>query len=43
MIIPVIIEDTGDVTRSLRNNLEVVPGKHTIDSLQKQLYWENHT
>jgi predicted Ser/Thr protein kinase len=26
---------TGRVTRSLRKNLEAVPGKHSIDSLQK--------
>ena len=35
MIIPVIIGATGIVTRSLRKNLEAVPGKHPIDSLQK--------
>jgi hypothetical protein len=34
-IIPVIIGANGIVTRSLRKNLEVVPGKHSIDSLQK--------
>jgi hypothetical protein len=34
-IIPVIIGATGIVTRSLRKNLEPVPGKHSIDSLQK--------
>jgi len=34
-IIPVIIGATGIVTRNLRKNLEVVPGKHKIDSLQK--------
>ena len=34
-IIPVIIGDTGIVTRSFRKNLEAVPGKHSIDSLQK--------
>jgi hypothetical protein len=34
-IIPVIIEATGIVTRSLRKNLEAVPGKHSIDSRQK--------
>jgi len=33
--IPVITGDTGMVTRSLRKNLEAVPGKHSIDSLQK--------
>ena len=34
-IIPVIIGATGMVTRSLRKNLEAVPGKYSIDSLQK--------
>jgi hypothetical protein len=34
-IIPVIIGATGTVTRSLMKNLEAVPGKHSIDSLQK--------
>ena len=34
-IIPVIIGATGIVTRNLKTNLEAVPGKHSIDSLQK--------
>ena len=34
-IIPVIVGATGIVTRSLKKNLEAVPGKHSIDSLQK--------
>ena len=34
-IIPVIIGATGIATRSLRKNLEAVPGIHSIDSLQK--------
>jgi len=34
-IILVIIGATGIVTRSLRKNLEAVPGIHSIDSLQK--------
>jgi len=34
MIIPIIIAATGIVTRSLRKNLEAVPGKHSRDSLQ---------
>jgi len=34
-IIPVIIGANGIVTRSLRKNLEEMPGKHSIDSLQK--------
>ena len=34
-IIPIIIGATRIATRSLRKNLETVPGKHSIDSLQK--------
>jgi len=34
-IVPVIIGTTGIVTRSLRKNLETIPEKHSIDSLQK--------
>jgi len=30
----IIIGATGIVTRSLRKNLEAVPGKHSIDALQ---------
>ena len=35
IIIIIIIIITVIVTRSLRKNLEAVPGKHSIDSLQK--------
>jgi len=34
-ITPIITGTTGIVTRSLRKNLEIIPGKHSIDSLQK--------
>ena len=34
-IIPERIGTTGIVTRSLRKNLEAIPGKHSTDSLQK--------
>jgi len=34
-IVPVIIGATGIVTRSLKKNLETIPGKHSIDSLQE--------
>ena len=34
-IIPVIIGATGIVTRSLRKNVKAVPGKQSVDSLQK--------
>jgi hypothetical protein len=33
--LPVIVGATGIVTRSLRKNLEAVPGRHSTDSLQK--------
>jgi len=42
-IVPVIIGATGIVTRSLKKKLETIPGKHSIDSLQRQLYLEHHT
>jgi len=32
-IIPVITGATGIVTRSLKKNLEAVPGKHSIDEM----------
>ena len=34
-IIPVIIVATGIVTRSLKKNLQAIPGTHSIDFLQK--------
>ena len=34
-IIIIITGATGIVTRSLRKNLETVPGKHSIDSIHK--------
>jgi hypothetical protein len=34
-IILVVIGATGIVTRGLRKNSEAIPGKHSIDSLQK--------
>jgi hypothetical protein len=35
VIIPVVTGATGMVTRGLQTNLEAIPGKHSIDSLQK--------
>jgi hypothetical protein len=35
MIIPVIIGATGVVKKGLKKNLEAIPGKCSIDSLQK--------
>jgi hypothetical protein len=37
VIIPVIIRDIGTVTKGLKKNLEAIPGKYSIDSLQRQL------
>ena len=34
-ITPIIIGATGIVTRSLGKSLEAIPGKHSVDSLQK--------
>jgi hypothetical protein len=34
-VIPVIIGATGIVTRGLKKYLETIPGKRSIDSLQK--------
>jgi hypothetical protein len=31
----IVIGATGIVTRSLKKNMEALPGKHSIDSLQK--------
>jgi hypothetical protein len=35
MIIPVIIETTGRVTKGLKENLEAIPGKQSVDALRK--------
>jgi hypothetical protein len=35
MIMPVVIGATGIVTNGLKKNLEAMPGKHSINSLQK--------
>jgi hypothetical protein len=37
-VIPVITGATGIVTKGLKRYLEAIPGKHSVDSLQKQLY-----
>jgi hypothetical protein len=34
-IIPIVIGANGIVTSSLKKNMEAVPGKHSIDLLQK--------
>jgi hypothetical protein len=35
MIIPVIIGTTGTVTKGLKKNVEAIPGRHSIDSLEQ--------
>jgi hypothetical protein len=35
MIIPVVIEATGIVTKGLKKNLEAITGKHSTDSQHK--------
>jgi hypothetical protein len=42
-VIPVIIGATGIVTRGLKKNLETIPGKHSLDSLQKSSCTRNIT
>jgi hypothetical protein len=42
-VIPVIIGATGIVTRGLKNDLERITGKHSIDSLQKNSCTRNIT
>jgi len=42
-IILVIIGATGILTKGLRKNMEVIPGKHSVDSLQKAAILRNHT
>jgi hypothetical protein len=40
-IIPVITGATAVVTKCLKKNWEIVTGKHSIDSLLKQLYLQH--
>ena len=35
MIISAIIEAIGRITKGVKKNLEAVPGRHSIDSLQR--------
>jgi hypothetical protein len=34
-VIPVIIGATGIITRGLKKYVKIIPGKHSVDSLQK--------
>jgi hypothetical protein len=40
---PVKREEIMIITKGLKKYLETIPGKHSIDSLKKQLYYEHHT
>ena len=42
-IVPVIIGATCTVTKGLRKNWEAISGKHSVDSVKRQLYLEHHT
>jgi hypothetical protein len=42
-VIPVIIGATGIVTRGIKKYLETIPGKHSIESLQKNSCTRNIT
>jgi hypothetical protein len=42
-LIPVINGATGIVTRSLRKNLEAIPGKHSIDSFDRFTTKDSYT
>jgi hypothetical protein len=42
-VIPVIIGATGIVTRGLKQYLHMIPGKHSIDSIQKNSCTRNIT
>ena len=42
-VIPVITGATGTISKSLRQYLSNIPGKHEIKELQKQPHWALHT
>jgi hypothetical protein len=42
-VIPVTKGAIGTISKSLRQYLSNVPGKHEIKELQKQPYWAPHT
>jgi hypothetical protein len=43
VIIPVVHGASGIVTEVLEKNVEAVPGKHSINSVHEQPYFEGHT
>jgi len=42
-VIPVVIVVTGTISKSHRQYLSNIPGKHRIKVLQKPPYWSLHT
>jgi hypothetical protein len=42
-VIPVITGTTGTISKSLRQYLSNIPGKHESKELQKQPYWALNT
>jgi hypothetical protein len=42
-VIPVIIGETGTISKSFRKYLSNVPGKHEIRNYRKLPYWALHT
>ena len=42
-VIPVVTGATGTISKSLRQYLSNIPGKHEIKELRKQPYWALHS
>jgi GTPase len=42
-VVPVVIGATGTISRSLRQYLSNIPGKHEISNYRKQSRWALHT
>ena len=42
-VIPVIIGETETISKSLRQYLGNIPGKHKIKEIKKQPYWSLRT
>jgi len=42
-VMPIITGATGTISKSLRQYMSNIPGKHDIKELQKQPHWELQT
>ena len=42
-LIPVIIGATGTISKSFRNYVSNIPGKHAVKEIQKAPQWALHT